>query len=276
MVKTINLGEVKKGYFKSGEINTTIEPIKNNSIIILNALLKTADDLVHLMMTINAINQYNVKAIYLYVPYLPYSRQDRVCNNGEAFSLEVIADVFNSLNVEAIYTIDIHNEKSLDLFNNLISIPFNDICEYNITKDDVHVIPDDGAFKKYHNSKFTNRFCVFNKVRNPKTREIVNHTTEYPIANVVNRSCFIMDDICDGGRTFIGMAKKLKDAGAKKVILIIPHGIFSYGVKCILDSGIDKIVCGDHMLYNNDEYYLNEKLTKKLHLINTKKLQIKI
>jgi ribose-phosphate pyrophosphokinase len=123
----------------------------------------------------------------------------------------------------------------------------------------VLVSPDAGATKKVLDvaRSFTNKFDVVraDKVRNTSTGQI---TSTKIYGEVLGKCCVILDDICDGGRTFTELATVLKRKGAAKVILYVTHGIFSKGTQILLDSGID-------LVYTNniwDEQELGEYVIK--------------
>lgn len=105
------------------------------------------------------------------------------------------------------------------------------------------ISPDAGANKKtLEMAKFLghNNFIRADKIRNVKTGSI-EHTAVYGC--VKDKDCLIVDDICDGGATFIALAERLKFGDAKSVSLYVTHGIFSKGKQHLLDNGVDHIYC---------------------------------
>ncbi len=117
---------------------------------------------------------------------------------------------------------------------------FDVLTKHIIAHGPAFVSPDAGANKKTMElSKYFNHsnFLRADKNRNLHTGEIL----ETVVYGVIPPEVIIADDICDGGRTFIELAKVLKAKGAKKVYLYVTHGIFSKGTKPLLDAGIDTI-----------------------------------
>jgi ribose-phosphate pyrophosphokinase len=172
----------------------------------------------------------------LELPYLPYARQDKEIVNEATFAFYTFAELLNTLNFAAVYVYDPHN---VDLTNQLIdevkiTMPnVLKICQW--AKNAVPVYPDAGAAKRYGAS---NRALRCEKVREASTGKILGVKV---IGKVKPVSYVIIDDICDGGRTFIEVAKKLYEAGAKEVHLYISHGIFSKGLEPLRQAGIKRI-----------------------------------
>lgn len=223
--------------------------IKYSYTLHVKALLYNSNDIMDMLLTVNAL-QSQFKKIILYIPYLPYARQDRKCNDGEALSIKVMANLINSMNVSKVFIDDAHsdvapalidncvNKDQLDIFRKNSSF-LNFLCYNNLTL----ISPDAGAEKKIRKlqSNLGHNVVYCTKERDVKTGEIKGVTI--PNCDLKDESCIIIDDICDGGRTFIELAKKLKsDKRVNKVYLYVTHGIFSNGFE-ELKKYIDGIYC---------------------------------
>ena len=189
--------------------------------------------------------------VKLVLGYMPFSRYDRAMYENDAFSLKLVIDMINSMKFDDVYVSDPHSNVTEILLNNIIIMPQEECIEYfrnDITsKYDGIVSPDAGALKKIEKVAKTLDFDftqVINcgKVRDIQTGEIVR-TDVYN--DVQGKSLLLVDDICDGGRTFIQLAKVLKEKGAKQVDLYVTHGMFFYGFD-ELQKDITNIYC----LYN--------------------------
>ena len=126
-------------------------------------------------------------------------------------------------------------------------------------RNDYYIIcPDAGARKRIDTiakEVQTDKVIYFNKKRDLLTGNILGIDSEYQ--NFKNKKCIIIDDICDGGRTFIEIAKYLKSYDADEIILYITHGIFSKGLECLKEAGIDKIFT-TNSYQEIDDRYLNK------------------
>jgi len=205
--------------------------------------IRTSADLMLILMAVDALRQQGVEHIELEIPYLPYARQDRVCNPGEAFTLKVFANLINSCDFKYVYILDAHSDVGPALINNCVNqdnshFILESMEQYIDTYDveDINIVaPDAGAVKKiyklvqlltnaYPNINF--RLTTCDKVRNLSTGEIIR--TEVYADHVLSH-CVVIDDIVDGGRTMIEVTKALKDKGADHVTMMVAHGIFSKG-----------------------------------------------
>lgn len=171
----------------------------------------------------------------LIYPYFPYARQDRVINEDEPFSLKVFCSLLNSQKFNSVTIWDPHSDVAGALINKVNIVPQWEIAKSNIPEiffNDTQylwVAPDAGAYKKL--SKLMpqdKRIIIGTKERNA-LGEIVR-TNVYSSVDLHGKNCVVVDDICDGGRTFIELGKALKEKGACKLYLYVTHGIFSKGL----------------------------------------------
>ncbi len=178
----------------------------------------------------------------LHVSYLMSARMDRVMTNGEPFSLKVIATILNAAGFSKIKIFDPHSEVCTALLDKSFAIDniefvrdaMADYRRKNSNADlSRHCIvsPDAGALKKIH--KVAAALDDIDVVECMKERDVKTGVLSgFKVfkESLAGKTCFIIDDICDGGGTFIGVAKALKDLGAEKTILVVSHGIFSRGI----------------------------------------------
>lgn len=238
--------------FKGGEEQVKIDmahaPKGGIGFVDITAKIKNSTDVMALAMLVDACSRleglHNHAEFTLHLPYIPYARQDRVMNPGEALSIKVFANIVNSLGFDKVIVDDPHSDVSAALLNN-VQIRGQEIlvAEFHdqlAGKDVTIVAPDAGARKKAQKVADRMRLPLVEagKVRDLKTNEITGTAI---FGDVKDRECVIVDDICDGGRTFIALAQALKENGAKRVILYVTHGIFSFGKQIIRDGGVDEI-----------------------------------
>lgn len=236
--------------FSGGEIHPNFlqgldEYHRSEGSYVVTAYLKNSNDIMELMLVSDILNREFPSADrYLLIPYLPYARQDRVCAPGDAFGLKVFCNMVNSLNYDVVRLVDPHSDVAPALLNNCTVMSMVRIIKDHpevITDDAIIVSPDAGAHKKVGeiaNLLERTSFVKADKIRDCTTGEITG--TEVYCGDLTEETCFIFDDICDGGRTFIELAKKLREKGADKVFLYVTHGIFSKGVE-VFDGLIDHI-----------------------------------
>lgn len=227
MIKIIN-GEFETFIFSGGEVHVRIidAPVE----VTIEADLKSSDEIMMLLLLVNALRNSGHHVEELIIYYFPYSRQDRVCNQGEALSVKVMADLINSMNIPLVSVYDPHSDVIGALINNCeVILQCAVILKYSPLNEMLHshtiICPDAGAEKKI--IKLGVPYVLATKVRDPKTGDIIQ--TKIFADSLEGKDCLIIDDICDGGRTFIELAKILKEKGARSVTLYVTHGIFSKG-----------------------------------------------
>lgn len=198
-----------------------------------------------LLLLTDAVRRMSVGArIKLICPYLPYARQDRVCAPGEALSLRVFADLINAQGYESVEVWDAHSDVAGAVLDRAYSIPalhfVRRIDLLEKAEPPILVAPDAGALKKVSSiaKALDCSWVRADKSRDPKTGRITG-TVVYS-EDVGDRDFLIIDDICDGGRTFIGLADALRPLTKGKIYLYITHGIFSAGYDA-LTASIDGI-----------------------------------
>lgn len=243
--------------FSGGEvsvkIDSGIEFIDTAEFVSLLAIIRNSDDLMELLMLTDAIRQINPSiSIFLTIPYLPYARQDRVMVPGESLSIKVFANIINAQNYEAVSIWDAHSDVGLALIDrsyNMTQVALIEIIQETLKidlgiSDCVLVSPDAGAEKKIY--KFAKEFGVkdivfASKIRDVSTGAIVKTVINNPPETPTDKDFLIVDDICDGGRTFIELAAKLRPYTTGKIKLLVTHGIFSKGVE-VFDGVIDEVI----------------------------------
>lgn len=235
--------------FSGGEVHISIDPIKFVSEdVVITSRVRCSDDIMLILLAADALKGMGFKNIDLYIPYIPYARQDRRTSVGEPISIKIFANLINSVGFNKVIVVDPHSYVSTVVIDNC---EVNDGMAYAVTmvnaaklQDCILIVPDAGAMKR---CETLNKFVHFpgmyqcTKMRDYKGNIVKTHINAAP-DQIKGKSFFIFDDICDGGRTFIEIAKVLKEYGAKEVFLYVTHGIFSHGFDEIFKY-IDKVYC---------------------------------
>jgi ribose-phosphate pyrophosphokinase len=191
---------------------------------------------------------------YLKLPYLPHGRADRVFEPGNGHPLRMVMAICSFFDV--ISLTDPHSDyyakcpecEDVQFDVKLQHQCFIEVVGNNIESGDVLVAPDKGALNKIYKLQqaLDTRMKAVYVVEAGKKRDVetgrVVETTLPETADLKGKRVFIVDDILDGGGTFIPLAEKLKEAGASEVNLYITHGIFAKGLD-IFRGLIDNIYC---------------------------------
>lgn len=245
----------------------------------IKSRLNNFKDLELIICANQALKNVGASRIHLYVPYFLGSRSDRKFQEGGINYLkQVVCPVINSQEFASVTTIDPHSDVLEACLNNYIKKSNHDLVKWSLTKIDNKdgaqnriclVSPDAGAYKKIFDvAKEFNieRIITANKVRDMKTGNIIR--TEIPVLDQHSDLTYvIIDDICDGGRTFLELAKVIRDGRpTAKIHLIVTHGIFSSGLYELskhIDSifstnSVSDIDCESHSDYTVNKDYLKQ------------------
>ncbi|VXB80721.1 Phosphoribosylpyrophosphate synthetase [Flavobacterium sp. 9AF] len=199
--------------------------------------LNSFNDLGLFCLAIDALRRMEVKTINAFIPYFPAARQDRVMIPGEPLSVKVYADIINALQLNSIQVFDPHSEVTSALLKHCKVIPnyyFIEEVIKRIGNEVLLISPDGGALKKiYKVSEYLGGVEVVecSKSRDVKTGKLSGFKVYSD--DLEGKDCLIVDDICDGGGTFIGLAQELKNKNAGRLYLAVSHGIFNKGFESL-------------------------------------------
>ena len=238
--------------FSAGELHPQLQEydlLGKIESIIIKPRTYNPSFIVELSLLVNALRDEFPESVHfdLDLPYIPYSRQDRVCAVGDAFGLKVFADQLNSLNFRYVIIFDAHSDVSPALINNCINREIKNLFVLNpefISKYSHLVAPDAGAYKKVNSiaSHFNLPVIPALKTRDTATGRLSN--TVVVTEGVENPTrLLVIDDLVDAGGTFLALGAKLKQAFPHTPIdLYVSHGIFAKGLNG-LDKYYDSIYC---------------------------------
>lgn len=215
----------------------------------LTAKIQNSDQLMAMFLATDALRRvYPFAQIDLLIPYFPYARQDRVCNAGEALSVQVIARLINAQNYATVTVVDPHSPALVAALDRCFVIEqykaFRSIK--SSFREWTIVAPDMGATKKTEDfAKLVGAKDVLycNKKRNLADGKILGMDILNPEDLRIGSKLLVLDDICDGGRTFVEVARAIEVASPGyhqgkldyTIELAVTHGIFSKGVEVLTD-----------------------------------------
>tara|TARA_Y100001935_G_C17280088_1_gene496997 strand:+ start:739 stop:1671 length:933 start_codon:yes stop_codon:yes gene_type:complete len=238
--------------FADGEIYIEInENIRGNSIFIIQSVSSPANDnLMELLLCIDALKRSSAKNITAVIPYFGYARQDRKVVPRTSISAKLVSNLITKAGADRVVTVDLHAGQIQGFFDipvdNLFSTPIfaRHVKKRIKSKKIVCVAPDVGGTERARAlGKLLNVGLAIVDKRRPKPgqSQVMN-----VIGDVRNQTCVIVDDIIDSGGTIVNAAKALKQRGAKEVYVYITHGVLSGdAVKKIKNSVIKNLVITD-------------------------------
>jgi len=247
--KLVN-SSIKK--FSDGEIYIEInENIRGNSIFIIQGISSPANDnLMELLLCIDALKRSSAKNITAVIPYFGYARQDRKVVPRTSISAKLVSNLITKAGADRIVTVDLHAGQIQGFFDipvdNLFATPIfaRHIKRKIKSKNLICVAPDVGGVERARalGRKLDVGLAIIDKRRPaPGKSQVMN-----VVGNVKGKTCIIVDDIIDSGGTIVNAAAALINRGAKEVNVYVTHGVLSgEAVEKIKKSKIKNLVVTD-------------------------------
>ena len=238
--------------FADGEIYVEInENIRGNSIFIIQSVSSPANDnLMELLLSIDALKRSSAKNITAVIPYFGYARQDRKSGPRTPISAKLVANLITVAGADRVLTIDLHAAQIQGFFDiptdNLFAVPvfIENILEKYNPKDLCIIAPDVGGVLRARSiaKRLNTDLAIIDKRREaPGQTEVMNI-----IGEVKERNCLLIDDIVDSGGTLCNAAETLISSGALSVDAYVTHGVLSGGaVAKVASSPLNSLVTTD-------------------------------
>ncbi|MFC0116325.1 ribose-phosphate pyrophosphokinase [Pseudoalteromonas xiamenensis] len=249
----IELGDAVVGRFSDGEISVQInENVRGSDVFIIQSTCApTNDNLMELIVMVDALRRASAGRITAVIPYFGYARQDRRVRSARVpITAKVVADFLSSVGVDRVLTVDLHAEQIQGFFDvpvdNVFGSPvlIEDMRERNF-EDAVVVSPDIGGVVRARAiAKLLNDtdLAIIDKRRPQANVSQVMHI----IGDVAGRDCIIVDDMIDTGGTLCKAAEALKEHGAKRVFAYATHPVLSgSAAENLKNSVIDEVIVTD-------------------------------
>ena len=255
----IPLGEAVVSHFSDGEVMVEIdEKVRGRDVFILQSTCSpTNDNLMELMIMVDALRRASARRITAVMPYYGYARQDRRPRSVRvAISAKVVANMLQSVGVDRVLTMDLHADQIQGFFDvpvdNIYATPIllRELQSRNY-ENPVVVSPDVGGVVRARamaKSLNTDMVIIDKRRPRPNVAEVMNL-----IGEVAGRTCIITDDIVDTAGTLCNAAGALKERGALGVVAYITHPVLSGpAVERITNSELDELVVTDTIPLKED------------------------
>ncbi|SHH36368.1 ribose-phosphate pyrophosphokinase [Ferrimonas marina] len=247
------LGSAEVGRFSDGEISVQInENVRGSDVFIIQSTCApTNDNLMELVVMVDALRRASAGRITAVIPYFGYARQDRRVRSARVpITAKVVADFLSSVGVDRVLTCDLHAEQIQGFFD----VPVDNVFGSPVLLEDMQrrdldnpvvVSPDIGGVVRARAvAKLLDDsdLAIIDKRRPRANVSQVMHI----IGDVKDRDCIIVDDMIDTGGTLCKAAEALKEHGARRVFAYATHPIFSGNApKNISESVIDEVIVTD-------------------------------
>ena len=255
------LGMVELKRFSDGEIWVKYgENIRGLDVFIIQSTNPPADNLIELLIMIDAARRASAKTITAVMPYFGYARQDRKDQPRVAITAKLMANLLTIAGTDRIITMDLHAAQIQGFFD----IPFDHLYGSSVFKDKIELLkknlvvvsPDVGGIKiaRAYAKMLDCALVVIDK-RRPKQNlaEVMNI-----IGEVEGKDVLIVDDLIDTGGTIIGAVEALKEKGAQKIYGAITHPVLSgNALDRIRDAHISKLYVSDTINIEGNNQHKN-------------------
>jgi ribose-phosphate pyrophosphokinase len=253
-------------HFADGEIMVRPEiPVRYRVVTIVQSITKPVNEnLMELLIAIDALKRASARAINVVIPYYAYARQDRKTLGREPITSKLIATLIERAGASRVAIVDIHSEQTQGFFD----IPVDTLKALFITVREalpkVHcsnlviVSPDYGGIKRARQIAATLNLplAILDKRRpSPNHAEISN-----VLGDVKDKNCLISDDMVDTAGTIVAACKVLKDHGAKSITIAATHGILSDPATERLSKAVKAGVISNIYLTNSIESVYDRKI----------------
>ncbi len=247
----IALSPAEIARFSDGEISVQIsESVRGYDVFVIQPTCAPANDnLMELLVMIDALKRSSAASINAIIPYFGYARQDRKAAPRVPISAKLVADLLQSAGISRVVTMDLHAGQIQGFFNvpvdNLYgSIVFEEYVSKLKLQNLIVASPDiGGVARARYFAKLLNLDLVIIDKRREKANvsEVMN-----VIGNVSNKTVILVDDIIDTAGTIIKAAQALKDNGALKVLALGTHAVLSgKAIERIADDALDEVIVTD-------------------------------
>ncbi len=253
------LGAARLSRFSDGEMFCQIEENVRgvHSYVIQPTCSPANDNLIELLIMVDALRRASAGSITAVLPYYGYARQDRKMAPRTPISSRLVADLLETAGVSRVLCVDLHAAQIQGFFN----VPFDHLFALPVFLDDylrttfdqraVFVSPDAGGVERAraYSKRLGASLAIIDKRRARANESEVMHL----IGDVKGRDCIIVDDIIDTGGTLCNAARAVMDKGARRVVACATHGVFSGpALQRIDESPLDEVVVTDSIPPSRD------------------------
>lgn len=222
--------------FPDGEVHLELSELNRKESVNVRCRITNATDLFIFMQLADILKRQCIEVETLEILYLMGMRCDRLFDINRPFTLGIVANVINSMEAERVIIFEPHSERATRMINNsfegLVSIDIERELNERYDFKLLNVAPDRGAFHRY--GQHTAFAVICSKVRDEATGKLLAFKAE-EVISVKDRDLLMIDDLCDGGGTFVGLAPEVRRFEPKSLSLLVTHAIQLDGIKRVAE-----------------------------------------
>ncbi len=257
----VKLGGVDIKRFSDGEISVKIsENVRGTDVFVIQSTSNPANDnLMELMLIVDALRRASARRITAVIPYYGYARQDRKVEPRVPISAKVVATMLEAIGVKRVLTMDLHANQIQGFFeipvDHLFGAPI--LIKYfkELALNDLVVVsPDVGGAERarFFGKQLGASMAIIDKRRERANEAEVMHI----VGNVEGKNCLLIDDMIDTAGTICKGALALKEKGAQKIIASATHGVLSgSAIQNLIGSPIDEVVVTNTLKISDEKRF---------------------
>ncbi len=251
----VTLGQMNIQHFADGEFEVSFEEsIRGAEVYLIQSTFPNCDNLMELLLMIDAAKRASAKSIIAVIPYFGWARQDRKDKPRVSIASKLVADLLSTAGIDRLITMDLHADQIQGFFNvpvdhlyaSSVYIPYIKSLQL---KDMVIASPDVGGAKRANNyAKYFDCPLVLCHKQRAKANVVANMTI---IGDVKDKNVVLVDDMIDTAGTICKAANLMKENGAKTVRALASHAIMS-GPACqrVMDSALEEVIFSDSIPFD--------------------------
>lgn len=254
--------------FPDGEKHVTVNELNRRIPVSIYCRITCADDLFCLMQVADVVNRQEMIIDNLFIGYLMSMRCDRLFDIKRPFSLKLIAGIINNIGAKRVNIVEPHSLTSLMLIKDSVGVLST--AEFFVKEllrskeknlDAVVVLPDNGALNRYQiHGRYP--YIVCNKERDAETGKLLSFSVNVGETECKDKDLVLLDDLCDGGGTFIGLALKLRELAPKSLSLLVTHAIQLDGIRKVAEAYDNVYITNSYKAWENEELPANVTVFK--------------
>ena len=258
-MQILNLSNVEKSnikytisHFPDGEVQITLGEFSHKDPVEVACRITNAEELFILMQVADILNRHDV-VWHLHIYYLMGARMDRVMDFNRPYTLKIVANLIKNLGCRSIYVLEPHSDMTPFILQSENLYPeeerYDDFhpTNWNVYRDYLVVFPDKGAYERYDGEwrKGQVDIAIAEKVRNVETGVIESIKILNPEVFEGNtKPIMVVDDLCDGGGTFVGIANEIRKYTDKELNIFVTHMVNPVGIRHLANNF-------DHVYFTN-------------------------
>ena len=224
--------------------------------------IKSAEDLFILLQIGDILNRHGIE-FELSILYLMSMRMDRVMDFNRPYNLQIVSNLINSIKPRKVKIIEPHSDKTTLLLQNSEGIPTTGLIPIEeLNPSTVICFPDKGAYDRYIDKVFPHLAKCFCEKERDSLGALVGFHLNKGLIDLVGRNVLVIDDLCDGGGTFIGVGELLRKENIDKLSIFITHAIQKQGLEKLSKLYDEICITNSYNNWEAEELPSNVKVIK--------------